>query len=222
MHAFWLILTYVLSEDRCIADVTIKTFSILYRIKQIDSMLQVCCFSNRSQKRSKCGRRKSGGECVTDETYCWTDRRTATRNVFVKYICSADWSVSWFLTIAVINVTKEVTKRKFQKFRFDPMRYRCSSRKKLSVLLISFRRRSSVALYWPHTNKSPDLTRFLCAIHQVVFFLPQNFCWRRAFDLFLNWFFIRSYDEEEVTSGKNENGKLDKHTRLVKRSERYC
>ena len=47
MHAFWLVLTYNLLEDRRIDDVTIKTFFlyilILYYIKQIDSKLLCIC-----------------------------------------------------------------------------------------------------------------------------------------------------------------------------------
>ena len=43
MHAFWLVLTYDLLEDKRIDDVIVKTFFpyilILYYIKQIDSML---------------------------------------------------------------------------------------------------------------------------------------------------------------------------------------
>ena len=43
MHAFWLVLTYDLLEDRCIDDVIIKTFLIIYYIKQIDSKLPCVC-----------------------------------------------------------------------------------------------------------------------------------------------------------------------------------
>ena len=47
MHAFWLVLTYDLLEDRCIDDVNIKTLFlyilILYYIKQIDSKLPCIC-----------------------------------------------------------------------------------------------------------------------------------------------------------------------------------
>ena len=47
MHAFWLVLTYDLLEDRRIDDVIIKTFFpyilILYYIKQIDSKLPCVC-----------------------------------------------------------------------------------------------------------------------------------------------------------------------------------
>ena len=47
MHAFWLILTYDLLEDRRIDDIIIKTFFlyvlILYYIKQIDSKLPCIC-----------------------------------------------------------------------------------------------------------------------------------------------------------------------------------
>ena len=43
MHAFWLVLTYDLLEDRRIDDVIIKTFLILYYLKQIDSKLPCVC-----------------------------------------------------------------------------------------------------------------------------------------------------------------------------------
>ena len=47
MHAFWLVLTYDLVEDRRIDDVIIKTFFpyilILYYIKQIDFKLPCVC-----------------------------------------------------------------------------------------------------------------------------------------------------------------------------------
>ena len=43
MHTFWLVLTDDLLEDRCIDDVIIKTFLILYYIKQIDSKLLCVC-----------------------------------------------------------------------------------------------------------------------------------------------------------------------------------
>ena len=47
MHAFWLVLTYDLLEDRLIDDVIIKTFFpyilILYYIKQIDSKFPCVC-----------------------------------------------------------------------------------------------------------------------------------------------------------------------------------
>ena len=43
MHAFWLVLTYDLLEDRRIDDIIIKTFLILYYIKQIDCKLLCVC-----------------------------------------------------------------------------------------------------------------------------------------------------------------------------------
>ena len=47
MHAFWLVLTYDLLEDRSIDDAIIKTFFpyilIFYNIKQIDSKLPCVC-----------------------------------------------------------------------------------------------------------------------------------------------------------------------------------
>ena len=43
MHAFRLVLTYDLLEDRRIDDVIIKTFFNFYYIKQIDSKLPFVC-----------------------------------------------------------------------------------------------------------------------------------------------------------------------------------
>ena len=43
MHAFWLVPTYDLLEDRRIDEVIIKLFLILYYIKQIDSKLPCVC-----------------------------------------------------------------------------------------------------------------------------------------------------------------------------------
>ena len=43
MHAFWLVLTYDLLEDRRIDDVIIYFFKILYYIKKIDSKLPCVC-----------------------------------------------------------------------------------------------------------------------------------------------------------------------------------
>ena len=58
-HAFWLVLTYDLLEDRRIDDITIKTFFrfilILYYIKQIDSKLPCVC-SVIDHRTSKCGK----------------------------------------------------------------------------------------------------------------------------------------------------------------------
>ena len=55
MHAFWLVLTYDLVEDRCIDDVIIKTFlnSQLYKTNRFQVAVRL--FSNRSQMTSKCG-----------------------------------------------------------------------------------------------------------------------------------------------------------------------
>ena len=47
MHAFWLVLTYDLLEDRCIDDVIIKTFfnSLLYLTNKFQVAMRL--FSNR-------------------------------------------------------------------------------------------------------------------------------------------------------------------------------
>ena len=56
MHAFWLVLTYDLLEDRRIDDVIIKTFfnSLLYKTNRFQVAVRL--FSNRSQRTSKCGK----------------------------------------------------------------------------------------------------------------------------------------------------------------------
>ena len=63
MHAFWLVLTYDLLEDRCIDDV-IKTFfnSLLYKTNRFQVAMHL--FSNRSWRTSKCGKN------ISDTTGC--------------------------------------------------------------------------------------------------------------------------------------------------------
>ena len=60
MHAFGLVLTYDLLEDRRIDDVLIKTFFpyilILYYLKTNRFQVAARLFSNRSQRTSKCGK----------------------------------------------------------------------------------------------------------------------------------------------------------------------
>ena len=96
MHAFWLVLTYDLLEDRCIDDVIIKTFfnSLLYKTNRFQ--VAVCLFSNRSQRMSKCGKNISDTlGCTSCATFLFLqhfdvlcdlslNRRTATWNLFVK------------------------------------------------------------------------------------------------------------------------------------------
>ena len=52
MHAFWLVLTYDLLEERCIDDITIKHILLLYHTKQIDSILSWVC-AVMDQRRRK-------------------------------------------------------------------------------------------------------------------------------------------------------------------------
>ena len=75
MHAFWLVLTYDLLEDRRIDDVIIKTFfnSLLYKTNRFQVAVRL--FSNRSQRTSKCGKNKK----VAHEAQ-------PTWNLFVKLI----------------------------------------------------------------------------------------------------------------------------------------
>ena len=53
MHAFWLVLTYDLLEDRRTDDVIVKTFfnSLLYKTNRFQVAVRL--FSNRSQMTSK-------------------------------------------------------------------------------------------------------------------------------------------------------------------------
>ena len=81
MHAFWLVFTYDLLEDRRIDDVIIKLFFlILYYIKQIDSKWLFCSYHI----------------LTSSMTYHWTDARqlgiyllnrptATTSNLFVLY-----------------------------------------------------------------------------------------------------------------------------------------
>ena len=67
MHAFWLVLTYDLLEDRRIDDVIIKTFfnSLLYKTNRFQVAVRL--FSNRSQRTSKCVKNISDTEQVFTE-----------------------------------------------------------------------------------------------------------------------------------------------------------
>ena len=102
MHAFWLVLTYDLLEDRSIDDVIIKTFisvyfnSLLYKTNRFQVAVRL--FSNRSQRTSKCDISDTLG-CASCATFLFLphfdvifdlllNRRTATWNLFVKWIAS--------------------------------------------------------------------------------------------------------------------------------------
>ena len=52
MHAFWLVLTYDLLEDRRMNDVIIKTFKHFLLYKTNRFQVTVRLFSNRSQRTS--------------------------------------------------------------------------------------------------------------------------------------------------------------------------
>ena len=102
MHAFWLVLTYDLLEDRCIDDIIIKTFyfcifnSLLNKTNRFQVAMRL--FSNRSQRTSKCGKNISDTlSCASCATFLFLphfdvicdlllNRCTATWNLFVKYI----------------------------------------------------------------------------------------------------------------------------------------
>ena len=93
MHAFWLVLTYDLLEDRRIDDV-IKTFfnSLLYKTNRFQ--VAVCLFSIRSQRTSKCGKLPHF-DLVCD---LLLNRRTATWNLFVNSI-----AILWMSTSKLIH-----------------------------------------------------------------------------------------------------------------------
>ena len=95
-HAFSLVLTYDLLEDRCIDDVIIKTFfnSLFYKTNRFQ--IAVRLFSDRSQRTSKCGKNSSDTlSCASCATFLFVlhfdvicdlllNRRTATWNLFAK------------------------------------------------------------------------------------------------------------------------------------------
>ena len=97
LHAFWLVLTYDLLENRRIDDVIIKTCfnSLLYKTNRLQ--VAVLLFSNRSQRTSKCGKNISDTlGCASCATFLFLphfdvicdlllNRRMATWNLFVKY-----------------------------------------------------------------------------------------------------------------------------------------
>ena len=97
MRAFWLVLTYDLLEDRCIDDVIIKTFLIIYYIKQIDSKLPCVCsvIDHRGSQNVVKSISDTLG-CASCATFLFLphfdvicdlllNRRTATWNLFVLY-----------------------------------------------------------------------------------------------------------------------------------------
>ena len=88
MHAFWLVLTYDLLEDRLIDDVIIKTFLILYYTKQIDFKLTCVCSVIDHRWRQNVVRTSvthsaaprvplfcSYQILTSSLIYCWTDTR---------------------------------------------------------------------------------------------------------------------------------------------------
>ena len=97
MHAFWLVLTYNLLEDKRIDDVIIKTFynSLLYKTNRLQ--VAVLLFINRSERTSKCGKNISDTlGCAPYATFLFLppfdiiydlllNRHMATWNLFVLY-----------------------------------------------------------------------------------------------------------------------------------------
>ena len=109
MHAFWLVLTYDLLEDRRIDDVNIKTLFlyilILYYIKQIDSKLPCIC--------SVIDHRGHQNVVRTSVTHSAAPR--------VPLFCSYHilmssviyyWTDAWQLRIYLLNWLSEMTNQK--------------------------------------------------------------------------------------------------------------
>ena len=96
MHAFWLVLTYDLLEDRRMNDVIIKTFKYFLSYKTNRFQVTVRLFSNRSQRTSKCGQKISDTlGCALCATFLFLqhfdvicdlllNRRTATWNLLLN------------------------------------------------------------------------------------------------------------------------------------------
>ena len=118
MHAFWLVLTHDLLEDRRINDVIIKTFfnSLLYKTNRFQVAVRL--FSNRSQRTSKCGKNISDTlGCASCATFLFLPhfdficdvllyRRTATWNLFVNWITGRS-QTSWLYTKRKLRTNPE-------------------------------------------------------------------------------------------------------------------
>ena len=93
MHAFWLVLTYDLLEDRRIDDVIIKTFlnSLLYKTNRFQ--VAVCLFSDRSRRTSKCSKTTFGLNVLEKKEI----EKQLVFSIFTVTAVVLDWFVSdWF------------------------------------------------------------------------------------------------------------------------------
>ena len=96
MHAFWLVLTYGLLEDRRIDNVIIKTFfnSLLYKTNRFQVAMHL--FSNRSQRTSKCGKNISDTlGCALYATFLFLPHLTSS----VIYYWTDTWQLGIYLLI---------------------------------------------------------------------------------------------------------------------------
>ena len=102
MHAFWLVLTYDLSEDRRIDDVIIKTFSVyfnslLYKTNRFQFAVRL--FSNRSQRTYLVCHWCSYQILTSSVIYYWTDARQLgiyLLNIqLFKMAPKRNWCVAW-------------------------------------------------------------------------------------------------------------------------------
>ena len=94
MHAFWLVLTYDLLEDRRIDDVIIKTFfnSLLFKTNRFQ--VAVHLFSNRSQRTSKCGKNISDTlGCASCTTFLFLPHFDVICDLLLRFFPTI---ISWY------------------------------------------------------------------------------------------------------------------------------
>ena len=105
MHAFWLVLTYDLLEDRRIDEVIIKTFfnSLLYKTNRFQVAVRL--FSNRSQRTSKCGKNISDTlGCASCATFLFLPHFDVICDLLLNR-CTATWNLFVDLFILLLKVS---------------------------------------------------------------------------------------------------------------------
>ena len=81
-HILWLVLTYDLSEDRCVDNITINTFCLCYHIKQIDSILPLVWTEIHHRRHQKCG------ENISDTLSCASSATILGQILHFNVICN--------------------------------------------------------------------------------------------------------------------------------------
>ena len=116
MHAFWLVLTYDLLEDRRIDDVIIKFFlnSLLFKTNRFQVAVRL--FSNRLQRTSKHGKNISDTlGCASCATFLFV------LTTFWRHL----WSITWTderqlgISLLILNYCRIWTLMVFQLWWFD-------------------------------------------------------------------------------------------------------